>query len=164
MKNGAVARGLCIAGLGILVVVVLASCRPSISIGPAETEVVEAATEEAQPTVTMEVGEEATEEPTEEATEAATTAAAETTTAAANAGPGSQCTVTARSLNMRRGPGTNFPVVGGLSNGQTVTAAGRNQDNTWLNVRTADGAEGWASLRFLQCNPPSDGLPVAPAP
>jgi endonuclease/exonuclease/phosphatase family metal-dependent hydrolase len=43
-----------------------------------------------------------------------------------------------RGANLRKGPGTNFPVVGGAARGQVLTVAGRNAAGDWL--RLADGS------------------------
>ena len=59
--------------------------------------------------------------------------------------------VTATSLNLREGPGTQFPVLGALSNGTRVEVLSR--DAGWLKVRaTVDGAarEGYVSERYVQ--------------
>ncbi len=52
--------------------------------------------------------------------------------------------VTAKNnVNVRSGPSTNDGVVATLAAGETVTADGRNPDNTWLRVQLADGTPGW---------------------
>ncbi len=133
--------------------IAVAACGPAISIGPATT--AEVATEPAAaPTVTTEAPTE-TAEPTTEAT-------AETTVEAPAAGATAQCTVTARSLRVRGGPGTNFPILGSVTAGQIVTASGRNEPGDWAAVKIPDGTEGWASVDFLNCTPGADTLPVAP--
>lgn len=136
--------------------IAFAACGPAISIGPATT--AEVATEPApEPSVTT--------EPPTDTPEATTETPTETATQAAAAGATTQCTVTARSLRVRGGPGTNFPILGAVTAGQIVTASGRNEPGDWATVKTPDGAEGWASVDFLNCTPGADTLPVAtPAP
>jgi hypothetical protein len=54
--------------------------------------------------------------------------------------PGSTGTATALSnLNLRSGPGTNYSVVGRLSEGDTVKIIGRNEDSSWLQVESEAG-------------------------
>jgi uncharacterized protein YraI len=43
------------------------------------------------------------------------------------------------SINLREGPGTNYPTVGGVSAETEVTAIGRNEDGSWLLVETEAG-------------------------
>lgn len=63
-------------------------------------------------------------------------------------------------LNVRTGPGTNYPVVAALSANQVVQVSGCNSSNTWCQV-TATNIRGWASARYLR--PLNDGRP-SPAP
>jgi SH3-like domain-containing protein len=53
--------------------------------------------------------------------------------------------VTTDALNVRSGPSTAFPVLTTIPNGTEMTVLGRNPANTWLNVRLADGTEGWVT-------------------
>ncbi|MFN8470088.1 MAG: hypothetical protein U0X20_31325 [Caldilineaceae bacterium] len=62
-----------------------------------------------------------------------------------------------RSANLRRGPGTNFPIVGGAARGQVLAVVGRNAAGDWL--RLADGS--WIAA-FLVDGAPS-GLAVVGA-
>lgn len=65
-------------------------------------------------------------------------------------------------LNVRTGPGTNYPVIAALSANQVVEVSGCNSSNTWCQV-TATNIRGWASARYLR--PIDDGRPSpAPAP
>ncbi len=158
MNRGPLARGLGMFAIGACLAVVLAGCSLPVSIGPQAT-AIPTDLPPLQPTVTMPAATEAPPLAVE-----VTTAATEATAAAA-AQQTSQCTVTARSnLRLRGGPSTNSPVVGSLASGQTVAATGRNQENTWAAVQAAEGQTAWASLQFLNCNPASDTLPVAPNP
>ncbi len=53
---------------------------------------------------------------------------------------GSTGTATALSnLNLRGGPGTNYSVIGRLSEGDTVKIIGRNEDSSWLQVESEAG-------------------------
>jgi len=53
--------------------------------------------------------------------------------------------VTTDALNVRSGPSTAFPVLTTIYNSEQMTVLGRNGSNTWLNVRLADGTEGWVT-------------------
>src|SRR5512133_229853 len=59
-------------------------------------------------------------------------------------------TVTAATGNLfiRRGPGTTYNIVSGLSKGTTTKAVGRNEKNDWLalEIPRANGAIGWISM------------------
>ena len=162
MRMGAMVRRrrvrLVVAGLAMM----LSACVPSI--GPAPTEVPSSATE-----LPIEVTD--TETTTVEATATEVTASADVSTVTAVL-PAStpeplattvsiECTVTARSLRLRSGPGTTFAVLGGLVNGQSVTAGTRNADSTWVSVRTTQGLAGWVSADFVSCAQPLDSLPLA---
>ncbi|MGF1464441.1 MAG: CsgG/HfaB family protein [Maricaulaceae bacterium] len=69
-------------------------------------------------------------------------------------GPGAQPTATetvyraTTSVNVRSGPGTNNPVIAGLSTGQLVYEVGPSS-NGWANIQVGDRV-GWVSLQFLQ--------------
>ena len=69
-------------------------------------------------------------------------------------------------LNLRGGPGTNFPVVGSLPAGSSVTVVGRNEDGSWLVIETASSTA-WltsdADLVELEGGQ-LDSLPVVQAP
>ncbi len=52
-------------------------------------------------------------------------------------------------LNIRKGPGTDQPIVGKAAHGETITVISRSNDQWWL-VRTKDGEEGYAYARYLQ--------------
>lgn len=57
-------------------------------------------------------------------------------------------------LNVRQGPGTNFPVVGTVANGETVTVLSRNPVGDWWRVCCASGTsqDGWVAAQFIQPN------------
>ena len=145
-------------------IALVSACRPTISIGPANTATptmvaMDEATETSVDTSEMA---EATE--TSETSEtAATPSVTEPPAAPATAPPvaqATQCTVSSASINVRRGPGTNFPAITGLRNGQSVTASGRNAAGDWLAIKVPDGREGWVAARLVNCNPAPDALPV----
>lgn len=63
---------------------------------------------------------------------------------------GGDITVTAATGNLfiRRGPGTTYNIVSGLSKGTTTKAVGRNEKNDWLAIEIpkVKGAYGWISM------------------
>jgi PKD repeat protein len=82
----------------------------------------------------------------------------------------SQLTVNANALNVRQGPGTNYPVLGVLLNSQKAEITGRNADATWWQIKfpgTPDGV-GWVSAAFATAeniaNVPIVNAPPAPQP
>lgn len=67
-------------------------------------------------------------------------------------GDGNTLTVTANSLRLRQGPGTNFPVVGRIKLNQQVVERQRQGDWVKVAYHTASGqaAEAWTAGRFLR--------------
>lgn len=63
-------------------------------------------------------------------------------------------------LNLRSGPGTNYPVTGSVYQGLQVNAVGRNAASTWLKVRLSDGQEGWIAAQYVQLTVPIGNLPI----
>lgn len=68
----------------------------------------------------------------------------------ASAAAGSQARVTTESsnLNIRKGPGTDQPIVGKAEHNSTVTVVSRANDQ-WSLVRTDKGEEGYAYTQYL---------------
>lgn len=66
------------------------------------------------------------------------------------AGAGSKIKVTTDSsnLNIRKGPGTDQPIVGKAAHDSTVTLLSKTNDQWWL-VKTDDGKEGYAYAEYL---------------
>lgn len=71
--------------------------------------------------------------------------------------------VTNDTLNIRSGPGTSYPIVGGLKRGDEVTVTGRNKAGTWLAIITDEGAEGWVYADYTSVDRAVESLPVAQA-
>lgn len=63
---------------------------------------------------------------------------------------GAKATVTTETsnLNIRKGPGTDQPIVGKAAHGSTVTLISKTNDQWWL-VRTDAGEEGYAYAQYL---------------
>lgn len=51
-------------------------------------------------------------------------------------------------LNIRKGPGTDQPIVGKAAHHEIITLVSRTNDQWWL-VRTKDGEEGYAYAEYL---------------
>lgn len=69
-------------------------------------------------------------------------------------------------MNVRGGPGTNYPVVGPGPAGESATIIGRNSDNSWVKVEyplTEDGT-GWVYADLVQINGTLDAVEVVQAP
>jgi uncharacterized protein YgiM (DUF1202 family) len=64
--------------------------------------------------------------------------------------PGTKATVTTDSsnLNVRKGPGTDQPLIGKAAHGSTVTLVSKTNDQWWL-IRTENGEEGYAYAQYL---------------
>ena len=52
-------------------------------------------------------------------------------------------------LNIRKGPGTDQPIVGKAAKGEIITLISRSNDQWWL-VRTKDNEEGYCYARYLE--------------
>jgi hypothetical protein len=68
-----------------------------------------------------------------------------------NVSTGTQAKVVTESsnLNIRKGPGTDQPIVGKAAHGESVTVISKANEQWWL-VRTKDGEEGYAYAQYLQ--------------
>ena len=64
--------------------------------------------------------------------------------------PGAKAVVTTEksNLNIRKGPGTDQPIVGKAAHEEIVTLVSKTNDQWWL-VRTAKGEEGYAYAQYL---------------
>jgi heat shock protein HslJ len=68
-------------------------------------------------------------------------------------------------LNIRSGPGTNFPVIGAARNGDSGTIVGRSEDSRWwvVDAPSLPGGVGWVSSDFVSATD-ADDVPVVPSP
>jgi len=66
------------------------------------------------------------------------------------AAPGTKATVSTDSsnLNIRKGPGTDQPIIGKAAHNSTVVLVSKTNDQWWL-VRTEAGEEGYAYAQYL---------------
>lgn len=64
--------------------------------------------------------------------------------------PGAKAIVTTQSsnLNIRKGPGTDQPIVGKAAHQETVTLVSKTNSEWWL-IRTNSGQEGYAAAQYL---------------
>lgn len=69
----------------------------------------------------------------------------------AKAEAGSQVRVITQetNLNIRKGPGTDQPIVGKAAKGEVITLISQAND-LWASVRTKDGEEGYAYSQYLE--------------
>lgn len=52
-------------------------------------------------------------------------------------------------LNIRKGPGTDQPIVGKAAHDEIVTLVSKSSDQWWL-IRSVDGEEGYAYAQYLE--------------
>ncbi|MGV1037967.1 MAG: SH3 domain-containing protein [Candidatus Nanopelagicales bacterium] len=69
--------------------------------------------------------------------------------------------VTTDALNVRTGPGTNYPKTGLLRKGDQVVVTGRTESGDWLAVTLADGKKGWVAASLVKLDVPVSGITVA---
>ncbi|MBC8163865.1 MAG: hypothetical protein H7Z42_21870, partial [Roseiflexaceae bacterium] len=76
------------------------------------------------------------------------------------------CRVDAVQLNLRAGPGTDYPVVGVLANGAAPRPIGRSADGQWISVEGVAFGAGWLSAdpSLVTCNLAVDSLPQIDTP
>ena len=134
--------------------------RAAVGAGPAP----------AQTEVTIQTGSAAQPETTTAPAQTGTTAPASAApTAAANGANAKVASTTARvrgpkGVNVRKGPGTSFPVIAGLRAGDSVTVLGVNEPGRdWVSVQTAAGKRGWVSVPLLDLSGSLANLPAVPA-
>ena len=60
-------------------------------------------------------------------------------------------TTESSNLNIRKGPGTDQPIVGKAAHGEIITLVSRSNEEWWM-VRTKDGEEVYAYARYLTPN------------
>ena len=83
--------------------------------------------------------------------------------ATATAMTGPTITIIVEGANLRTGPGTNFPVVGGLYQDEKAPLLGRNQNGDWLQVQLPESI-GWIFAPLVQTSLPIAELPAIDPP
>jgi heat shock protein HslJ/uncharacterized protein YraI len=70
-----------------------------------------------------------------------------------------------KGLNVRTGPGVEYPIIGVAPTGITLEVVGVSQDGTWwvVNIPGAPGNYGWVSEEYVEVKN-GDGVLVIPAP
>jgi TolB protein len=71
--------------------------------------------------------------------------------------------VNAYGLNVRSGPGTAYPIVGGLRLGDMVEVVGKNAASTWLRI-TYDGQGAWVAAAYVDLTGSLAAVPEVSAP
>lgn len=66
-------------------------------------------------------------------------------------------------VNIRNGPGVDFPAFESLAPGTGVQVIGQNAEGTWYNIRMEDGEEGWVVSRLLFIEDTPTPFPTATA-
>ena len=74
--------------------------------------------------------------------------------------------VTAFALNVRAGPSTAYPIVGGLSLGDSVEVVGRNAAGDWLQIAHPSGSDGqgWIAAAYADLTGSLAAVPEVSAP
>ena len=67
--------------------------------------------------------------------------------------------VTSAELNVRTGPGYEYPAIDVLVTGDTMTVIAVNWDDTWLEVQTSTGRQGWVVRDLVELNISLDDIP-----
>jgi hypothetical protein len=68
-----------------------------------------------------------------------------------------------QAVNIRSGPGTDYPVIGGLQPGNDIPVLGQDSGGNWLVIAYASG-QGWVAKIVVTVNGDTAGLPVVAAP
>jgi uncharacterized protein YgiM (DUF1202 family) len=64
--------------------------------------------------------------------------------------------------NLRSGPGIGYRRVDTASNGDELTVIGRNEDNSWLRIVTANGQIAWVSASLVSVTTDLDRIGIVP--
>lgn len=68
-----------------------------------------------------------------------------------------------RNMNLRGGPGTNYPVIGSASAGDNFDISGKNEDGSWFQVCCLSNEEiGWLSASLVTVEGEAATIQVAP--
>jgi len=68
------------------------------------------------------------------------------------------------SLNIRKGPGTNYAIVTGVPKGDTLDILGQAYSCSWLKIRTSNGVEGWVSSELVRYELACSDIPAVAVP
>ena len=65
-------------------------------------------------------------------------------------------------LNIREGPGTSYPVIGRLMNGDAITITGRLDDGSWYQIQVTERGSGWVSSALVKPATSANQIALAP--
>lgn len=68
--------------------------------------------------------------------------------------------ISGATVNLRLGPGTNYPVVGRGESGRRYTITGRSPDNSWWQICCINGKDAWVAAAVVGVMGPVEGVPV----
>ena len=132
---------------------------------PEQTIQIKPVTPTAAPTAVPTVVPTATAIPTQSAREVnpAKAAPAQVAKPAADGKPIVQIATAGTALNVRGGPGTNYPVIAQAQSGTEYTALGRNTTGDWVQIEIAGTpySFGWVAARFVVASQALATLPIA---
>jgi uncharacterized protein YraI len=74
--------------------------------------------------------------------------------------PGPKQNAATANVNLRGGPGTDYPVVGGLQKGDAVQIVGQTGDGQWYRVEQGEGSFVWVSAGYVAVATESSAIPV----
>ncbi|WP_420644651.1 SH3 domain-containing protein [Candidatus Leptofilum sp.] len=69
-------------------------------------------------------------------------------------------TISTGAANVRSGPGIGHSIVTVANQGETVSLLARNNLNSWVKVRLANGTEGWVNALLITTNVDISSLPI----
>lgn len=67
-------------------------------------------------------------------------------------------------INVRAGPGTNFPVIGSAGPGERLPVLGFNEGRTWVNVEVLGRRDGWVSAALVRIEGDTSAVPIVSVP
>lgn len=67
-------------------------------------------------------------------------------------------------LRVRSGPGTSYPIIAKLTNGQRVPVLARNPEGSWLLITAPTQTYGWVTSSYVTLSVPLAEIPVAGIP
>lgn len=94
-------------------------------------------------------------------TDTPTAAPEPTATPTATPVPRPQAVADRQGLNVRGGPGTVYPVIGEMGQGETADITGRNTEGSWWQVTLANGRDGWVAASLVTATGPADAVEIA---
>jgi len=71
--------------------------------------------------------------------------------------------VSSSTVNIRSGPGINYPVIGSLPPGNPLVVVGRNEQGSWWQIQFSEGAVGWVAGSVVETKDVG-GISIAQAP